>query len=242
MALLAPASAATLKATSTAESGPGSLGDTILEAGPGDTILLGPGEWPLTNGDVLLAQRNIIRGQGEGVTTVVPTGGGEAVSEANVRNATIAPPEKPAGSSGDDGIETRAQIIAVAVTLGIFLLILDLVRRRRLAERYALLWMLAAAALLVLSIWTNGLEVIADAMGIQEPANAIFLLAFAVVFVLLLHFSVATTRLAEETKILAQESARLEHELREARGEVPTTNGSGPPAAEQPERDRPIGT
>ena len=91
------------------------------------------------------------------------------------------------------------------VTLAIFLLILDLVRRRRLAERYALLWMLAAAALLVLSIWTNGLDVIADAMGIQQPANAIFILAFGVIFVLLLHFSVATTRLAEETKILAQE-------------------------------------
>ena len=74
--------------------------------------------------------------------------------------------------------------------------------------------MLAAVALLVLAIWTDGLDVIADAMGIQQPANAIFLLAFGVIFLLLLHFSVATSRLSEETKILAQESARLEQELR----------------------------
>jgi hypothetical protein len=226
--------AATLRVTSTEETGPGSLGETILEAGPGDTIRLGPGEYPLTHGDTLLAQDNVLVGAGVGETTIVPTGGGEAVSEANVRDATIAPPENPADSAGN-GIETKAQIIAVVVTAAIFLLILELVRRRRLAERYALLWLLAAAALLVLSIWTNGLNVIADAMGIAEPANAIFILAFGIVFVLLLHFSVATTRLAEETKILAQESARLEHELREARGEVPTTNGAGPGDATEAE-------
>ena len=105
---------------------------------------------------------------------------------------------------------------------------LELVRRRRLAERYALLWMLAALALLVLAIWTDGLDVIADLMGIQEPANAIFILAFGVIFILLLHFSVAISRLAEETKILAQENARLDLELREARGEVPGENGPQP--------------
>ena len=66
----------------------------------------------------------------------------------------------------------------MVATLAIFLLVLDLVRRRRLVERYALLWMVAALVLLVLSIWTGGLDVIADAMGIQEPANAIFILAF----------------------------------------------------------------
>jgi hypothetical protein len=235
MALLvaAPASAATLHVTSTEQGGPGSLGETILEAGPGDTIVVGPGKYPLTNGDVLLAQDNIIRGAGAGVTFIVPTGGGEAVVEGkNVLNATVTPPKNPP-SSGNNGIETKAQIIAVIVTLAILLLILDLVRRRRLAERYALLWMLAAAALLVLSIWTNLLDVIADAMGIAQPANAIFLLAFGVIFVLLLHFSVATTRLAEETKILAQESARLENELREARGEVPSGNGSEPADASE---------
>ncbi len=231
---LLPAAAwgATLHVQNENESGPGSLGETITDAGFKDTIVVGPGTYPLTHGDTLLDQENVIRGAGAGVTFIEPTGGGDAVTEGeNVFDATVTAPNNPAGSS-DDGIETKAQIIAVVVTLAIFLLILDLVRRRRLAERYALLWMLAAAALLVLSIWTNGLEVIADAMGIQQPANAIFILAFGVIFVLLLHFSVATTRLAEETKILAQESARLEHDLREVRGEVPTGNGAGPEGGE----------
>jgi hypothetical protein len=85
----------------------------------------------------------------------------------------------------------------------------------------------------VLAIWTDGLEVIADLMGIQEPANAIFIIALGVIFVLLLHFSVATTRLAEETKILAQENARLDLELREA--------SCDPASADQPADDRPVG-
>ncbi len=123
-------------------------------------------------------------------------------------------------------IETKAQILALVGTIAIFLLILELVRRRRLVERYALLWMSAALALLVLAIWTDGLEVIADVMGITEPANAIFILAFGVVFLLLLNFSVATSRLSEETKILAQEAARLDHELRVARGETAGANGA----------------
>jgi hypothetical protein len=124
---------------------------------------------------------------------------------------------------------------------------LELVRRRRLVERYALLWMSAALGLLVLAIWTDGLEVIADVMGITEPANAIFILAFGVVFLLLLNFSVATSRLSEETKILAQEAARLDHDLRVARGETAGANGaseqlSAARRAEDQEHERPVET
>lgn len=237
----APASAETLKVSNEEESSSvtGSLGWTILEAGDGDTIELGPGTYPLTEGDVLLAQENTIRGAGVGVTKILPTGGGDAVSSANVEDATILPAEKAKGDGGS--IETKTQIFALIGTLAIFVLILELVRRRRLAERYALLWMLSSIALLALAIWTGGLERIADLMGIEEPANAIFILSFGIVFVLLLHFSVATTRLAEETKILAQESARLEQELRAARGELPGANGASATGAEQPEHERPVG-
>jgi hypothetical protein len=239
LAVAAPAAAATLEVTSEAETGPGSLGETILEAGPGDTIEVPAGEYLLTNGDVLVDQGNTIRGAGTDQTTIVPSGGGGAVSASNVVDATIAPPLKD--EDGDDSsIETKAQIVALVATLAIFLLVLDLVRRRRLAERYALLWMLAGVALLALAIWTSGLDLLADLMGIQEPANAIFILAFGVISVLLLHFSVAITRLSEETKILAQESARLEHELRVERGQTPPPGAvSAAAAAADKEEDQP---
>ena len=142
---------------------------------------------------------------------------------------------------GDSGFDVRIQLIAVAVTILIFLLILELVRRRRLVERYALLWMVAALGLVVLAVWRDLLDVAADLIGVAYPPNALFLVAFAVAFILLLHFSVATSRLSEETKILAQEVARLDEELRAARdsksnGNLAETQEREPTSASTPDQ------
>lgn len=238
LALVPAAGADTLRVSSEAESGPGSLGQTILDAGFGDTIEIPAGRYLLTNGDTLIEQQNVLEGAGATQTTIVPSGGGAALDQVAYSQITIAP-AKQAGEGDGSKIATKAQIIAVIATLAIFLLILELVRRRRLVERYALLWMSAVVVMFVLAIWTDGLNVIADAMGIALPTNAIFILAFGVVFLLLLNFSVATSRLSEETKILAQETARLEQELREARGEFAGANGASA-AAEQAEHERPV--
>ncbi len=245
-ALLAPAAALaeTIEVTTTAESGPGSLGQAILDSDPSDTIVIPPGEYLLTNGAVAEANDLTLEGAGAGLTTITPSGGGEALDETSgvtVSNAAVGEPLQTE-DEGSSGLETKVQVVALIGTLALFVLVLELVRRRRLAERYALLWLAASAALLVLAIWRGGLDVIADAMGIEEPANAIFILLFGVAFLLLLNFSVATTRLSEETKILAQETARLEHELRVARGETPSGNGaSAATPADEGEHDRPIG-
>ena len=114
-------------------------------------------------------------------------------------------------------LDTRVRIAAVIATALMLGVVLELVRRRRLVERYALLWMVVALALLVLAIWNELLGVAADLLGIAVPSNALFLAAFGVAFLLLLHFSVITTRLSEETKILAQEVARLGEELQATR-------------------------
>lgn len=114
-------------------------------------------------------------------------------------------------------LKTKAQIIAVVGTVLLLVLVLELVRRRRLVERYALLWILAAVVLVVLAVWNGALNEIATITGIQSPPNALFLLGLAAVFGLLLNFSVAISRLSEETKILAQEVARLDGEMRRER-------------------------
>jgi hypothetical protein len=215
-ALAGGASAATIEVTTEAESGPGSLGQAILDSDPGDTISIPEGTYILTNGEVLEANDLRLVGAGEDLTTIIPGGGGGALDDPGVstEGLTVGPPRNPDSGGDDSEIETKVQIVALIATLALLILVLDLVRRRRLAERYALLWMSAAVALLVLAIWRDGLDVLADLMGIADPANAIFILALGVTFVLLLHFSVATSRLAEETKILAQEVARLDQELR----------------------------
>ena len=216
LALAAPAVAAEIEVAG----GPPSLSEAIVLAEPGDTIVLPAGTHILTVGDILEEKDLTLRGAGDDETIVIPSGGGEAFDDPGVvtEDLTEGPPQQPiedpeAEPAGAGEISTQAQVIAVIATLAIFLFVLELVRRRRLVERYALLWMTAALALLVLAIWTDGLNVIKDLMGIEEPANAIFILAFGVAFMLMLNFSVVSSRLGEQTKILAQEVAGLEQRL-----------------------------
>jgi hypothetical protein len=115
---------------------------------------------------------------------------------------------------------SRLQILAIIVTAGLFILVFELVRQRRLLERYALLWLFASAVLLALSIWRGALEELASAVGIFYAPSALFGVAFGFVLVLLLHFSLVISRLAEQTKVLAQRIGLLQHEVDELRGRL----------------------
>ena len=110
-------------------------------------------------------------------------------------------------------MDTRIQLVAILGALALLFVVLELVRRRRLLERYALLWLFSAAVLLGLAAWRDGLERIAGVVGIAYPPNALFFIAFAFVLVLLLHFSAAVSRLADQSKVLAQRVALLEERL-----------------------------
>jgi len=113
-------------------------------------------------------------------------------------------------------VDHRIQLVAIIGAAGLLLFVLELVRRRRLLERYALLWLLSALVLLGLAAWRDGLERLANAVGIAYPPNALFFVAFAFVLLLLLHFSAAVSRLADQSKVLAQRVALLEERLNEA--------------------------
>ena len=103
-----------------------------------------------------------------------------------------------------------AQLASIAFSVIVFLLVFEMVRRRYLHERYAILWLGAALALIVLAVWTQLLTTISNAVGIATPSNAFFVIAFAFLLVLLLHFSAVVSRLSDETRVLAQRLALLE--------------------------------
>jgi hypothetical protein len=111
-------------------------------------------------------------------------------------------------------MDTRLQIVAITAAAGLLVVLLELVRQRRLLERYALLWLFSALVLLSLSVWTGLLEAVADVIGVAYPPNALFLIAFGFVMVLLLHFSLAVSRLSDQSKVLAQRLALMEERLR----------------------------
>jgi hypothetical protein len=131
-------------------------------------------------------------------------------------------------------MESRIQIVAIVVAGGLLGVILELVRRRRLMERYALLWLCAGLVLLGFSIWRHGLEVFADMVGVAYAPSALFLVALGFILLLLLHFSLVISRLADQTKVLAQRLGLLQHELEQARAELE----AGRLLREEPDRER----
>lgn len=114
-------------------------------------------------------------------------------------------------------MDARIQVVSILGAIVLLLVVLELVRRRRLLERYALLWLLSSVVLLGLAIWRGVLEKIASAIGVAYPPNALFLIAFLFILLLLLHFSVVVSRLADQTKVLAQRLAQLESRVGEDR-------------------------
>jgi hypothetical protein len=112
----------------------------------------------------------------------------------------------------------RVTIVGVVASLLLILVVLELVRGRRLKERYALLWLATGVALLVLSAWRDGLNTIAGWLGVTGyPPAVLFAVATLFIFLVLLHYSTVISKLTDENVELAQRIAVLEERV--ARGE-----------------------
>jgi hypothetical protein len=119
----------------------------------------------------------------------------------------------------------RVSIVAAVAALILLAIILELIRSRRLQERYAILWLVTGAVMFVLAIWRGGLAKIADLAGIAYPPSALFVLVSLFILAVLLHYSTVISRLSDQSKILAQRLALLERELDESSGaERPKTD------------------
>lgn len=108
-------------------------------------------------------------------------------------------------------ISQRVEVVILAVV--VCGLIFELVRRKRLMERYAILWLVSGATVLVLGLWQGLLTKLSHAVGIYYPPSALFAVAFVFVLVMLVHFSTTVSRLADQNKMLAQRLALLQQRL-----------------------------
>jgi hypothetical protein len=105
-------------------------------------------------------------------------------------------------------------IAAAIASLGLLIAVLELVRRRRLREKYALLWILTAIVLLVLSVWRGAVTSIATALGVSYGPTVLFAVGALFVLVVLLHYSTVISALTDRTVVLSQQLALLEERLR----------------------------
>jgi hypothetical protein len=129
-------------------------------------------------------------------------------------------------------VSQRVEVIAVAV--GICTVIFELIRRKQLMERYAILWLFLGVTILVLAAWKGLLTSLSQAAGIYYPPAALFAVAFLFVLALLLHFSIVLSHLSDQNKILAQRLALLQQEVE--KGELKDGEKLGRSTSRQPSR------
>jgi hypothetical protein len=112
----------------------------------------------------------------------------------------------------------RVSIAGAIASIVLIAVILELIRSRRLRERYALLWLATGLVLLALSLWRGGLNTIAGWVGVTGyPPAVLFAVGTLFIILVLLHYSTVISKLADQNTLLAQKLALLEARLGEAR-------------------------
>ena len=112
----------------------------------------------------------------------------------------------------------RVSLIGAVAAILLILVVLELVRGRRLKERYALLWLATGGVLLVLSLWRDALNTIAGWLGVTGyPPAVLFAVATLFILLVLLHYSTVISRLTDENVDLAQRIALLEERVSRSR-------------------------
>jgi hypothetical protein len=99
------------------------------------------------------------------------------------------------------------QVLAIAMALVLVVVVILLLRSYVLPEKYAIVWLLAAVAAIVLSAWPGLLAAIARFFGIEQAINLLFVGAFFVMFLLLMQISLELARTRDELRRALQKIA-----------------------------------
>jgi hypothetical protein len=99
---------------------------------------------------------------------------------------------------------TRQIIFVLAISAMLLVVVVELVRRRRLREEYAWLWLLAAVAAPVAVIGFPLLRRFTRLVGADEPLSILWLLSLVFLVVVNIHYSTKISQLTEQIKNLAQ--------------------------------------
>lgn len=104
-------------------------------------------------------------------------------------------------------LTSQTRIIAAVLAIAFMVLILELIRRDKLQERYSVVWFVAGLGMLAGAAFPGLLELVADAMGVRDTNVALFSIVLLLLLGLALNFSVLMSRQAAQITRLAQERA-----------------------------------
>ena len=119
-------------------------------------------------------------------------------------------------------LTTAQQILQRVVPLVLAVLIaavsIELIRRRKLREEYAMLWIVASLVLLLFAVWPRLLGIISKLVGIDYQST-MFIISFGFLALMVIHYAVVISRLSEDTRQVSQRMAMLQRKLEELTGE-----------------------
>lgn len=104
-------------------------------------------------------------------------------------------------------MSTATYILGIVSALIALFTVVELLRRRRLRERHAVWWFVAALLALILGIFPATLTTLADLLGVEVPTNLVFFVSIVILFLVSLQHSSELTGLEDKTRVLAEESA-----------------------------------
>ena len=111
-------------------------------------------------------------------------------------------------------IPVEQQILAILFSLALLLVTVQLVRKRKLREEYALVWLGAAATIFLLVVFDGLVTGLAAAFGVSYAPTLILVFGLLFVIVVILSQSVTISSQADRIRDLAQSYGLLEQRMR----------------------------
>jgi len=104
-------------------------------------------------------------------------------------------------------------LAAFILALVIVVLVIEMLRRKKLREKYAALWLVVGLATLVLAAFPQLLALTARMLGVQVPSNLLFAMTILLALGVCLHLSWEISVVEDETRTLAEEAAILRTQI-----------------------------
>lgn len=121
-------------------------------------------------------------------------------------------------------VSLKLQLILLAGSLICLVLLINFIRKYRLELKYSMLWFVVTIISVVLSIFPTILNGISSLMGIELPVNALFLLTFLGLIMIILSLTLELSKSTTKIKELSQEVGILKHEMEKIKEQMRKDN------------------
>lgn len=117
-------------------------------------------------------------------------------------------------------IDPRTRVYMFVLGLAVLAFVLNLVRARKLQERYALLWLLAGVGLTLAPVFIHQIDAFAYALGFAYPPALLLMLAVIGLLLIIFQLSLTISHNSEHLKVLTQELGLLRQEVERLAAEL----------------------